>query len=383
MLVALQMANGEEFTSAVADLWLRGDAVLPLDPGLPTAETEKLLAEFRPHELITPGGREPLPDPLPLDRDVAAVILTSGSTGRPKGVDLSIGALRAAAVASHLRLEVEAGDRWLCCLPLHHIAGFGILVRSSLLDASPEIHDRPDAAILQRTEATLVSLVPTQLKRLLDEDAELSRFKKILVGGAAIDPKLVERAEAAGASVVRSYGMTETCGGVVYDGEPLDGVDVTLEPDGRIAIKGPSLMLRYRNDPELTDRVMRDGWFITTDRGRWNQGRLEVVGRVDEVIMTGGEKVAPAEVEAALRDHPLVDEAAVLGVPSEEWGEEVVAVVVPSDVGNLPELDEVRDFLRGRLSGYKLPRDIVLTAALPRLASGKVDVPGLRTLLGS
>ena len=162
------------------------------------------------------------------------------------------------------------------------------------------------------------------------------RFKKILLGGAAIPADLVRRAEDAGVNVVRSYGMTETCGGVVYDGVPLSGVDVRLDADGRIEIKSPSLMLRYRNDPDLTQAVIRDGWLTTSDRGRYSQGRLEVVGRADDVIMTGGEKVSPTEVQRMLEDHPLVDEAAVLGIDDEEWGESVVAVVVPLDLNEIP-----------------------------------------------
>jgi len=382
LLVAVQVPKGEEFAAAVADLWLRGDAVLPLDPHLPEAETEKLLATFRPTALLRPDGREGLADPLPVDDEVAAVILTSGSTGPPKGVELSIGALRAAAVAGHRRLGVETGDRWLCCLPLNHIAGFGILVRSSLLDSPPEILDRFKPKAVARSEATHISLVPTQLKRLLDEGVDLKRFKKILLGGAAIPADLLRRATEAGADVVRSYGMTETCGGVVYDGVPLDGVEIRLQEDGRIEIKAPSVMLRYRNDPGLTITMLRDGWLTTSDRGRFSQGRLEVVGRADDLIMTGGEKVSPAEVGAVLTEHPLVREVAVFGIESEEWGESVVAVVVPRDLNELPRVEDMQAFLRDKLAGYKVPKDIVLTAAIPRTANGKVDVQGLRSLLG-
>jgi O-succinylbenzoic acid--CoA ligase len=383
VLVAVQIPKGADFTATVADLWLGGDAVLPLDPHLPEPETEKLLATFRPTALVRPNGREALADPRPVEDDVAAVILTSGSTGAPKGVELSIGALRAAAVASHLRLGVEAGDRWLCCLPLHHIAGFGILVRSSLLDSPPEIVDRFKPKAVAKSDATHVSLVPTQLKRLLDEEVDLKRFKKILLGGAAIPADLVRRAQDAGANVVRSYGMTETCGGVVYDGVPLDRVDLRLAADGRIEISAPSLMLRYRNDPELTEKVLRDGWLTTSDRGRYSQGLLEIVGRADDVIMTGGEKVSPTEVRDLLEDHPLVEEAAVFGIDDDDWGESVVAVVVPLDLSELPRPEEIRAFLREKLAGYKVPQDIVLAAAIPRSANGKVDIQALRALLGA
>ena len=168
----------------------------------------------------------------------------------------------------------------------------------------------------------------------------------------------------------------------MYDGLPLDGVEVRLGTDGRISIKSPSVMLRYRNDEALTDAVLRDGWLETSDRGRFSQGRLEVVGRADDVIVTGGEKVAPAEVQALLAEHPLVGEAAVFGVASDEWGAGVVAVVVPRDLNELPEADDMRAFLKARLAGYKVPKDIVLAAAIPRTANGKVDVQALRTLLG-
>ncbi len=332
---------------------------------------------------------------------MAVVLATSGSTGLPKGAELTAGALIASARASLRRLGAAPGARWWCCLPTHHIAGLGVLVRSLVTGSVPLVSDQVDAEAVARAVTsfgcTHVSLVPTQLRRLLDAGASLASFEAILLGGASIPATLLADATAAGARVVTTYGMTETCGGCVYDGWPLDGVRVGDDVGGLIAIGGEVLFSRYRLAPELTEASLRDGEFVTSDLGGLGPaGRLVLRGRADDVINTGGEKVVPGLVEDALRGLDAVREAAVVGVPDADWGERVTAVLVPADpaagsvagsaagsvAGSaaLPALAEMRSALRDQLPRYALPQGVVWVTELPMLASGKPDRLKLRSL---
>jgi len=366
-LVAVRLP-ARELAAAVTQVRARGDAVLPLAVDAPETELERILAATRPHNLISGSGEVELRDPEPVADGVAAVLLTAGSTGTPKAAELTHDALAYAARVGNERLGARPGDTWLCCVPLNHIAGFGILGRAEHLGQPPLIHGSFDPQRVARAEADLVSLVPTMLARLLDARADLTRFKAILVGGARIPPRFVARAAAAGANVVRSYGMTETCGGVVYDGEPLEGVEVRIDDD-RILLRSPTTMRGYRCGPEGFDG---SAWFRTSDVGRWVDGRLEVLGRADDVIVTGGEKVVPGEVEAVLLEHPGVGDAIVVGRPDEEWGEKVVAAVEPL-TGASVSPDDIRSFIAERLASFKVPKEIAVRDRLPRLASGKID----------
>jgi O-succinylbenzoic acid--CoA ligase len=225
-----------------------------------------------------------------------------------------------------------------------------------------DLHEFPTEGV------AFTSLVPTMLVRLLDARVDLSGFKAILLGGARITDDLLRRAAEAGATVVTTYGMTETCGGVVYDGIPLEGVSFELSTAGTVRLSGPTLMTRYRGQAEETS--VNGGWFETNDRGRVGEdGRLEVVGRIDDVIVTGGENVDPAEVEAVLERHPAVREALVTGEPSDEWGERVVAQVV---AGDSLDVDELKRFVSERLAAHKVPKEFSVVGDLPRLPSGKV-----------
>jgi O-succinylbenzoic acid--CoA ligase len=291
-------------------------------------------------------------------------------------VELTRSNLAAAARASNERLGAAPGDRWLCCVPLHHVAGIGILARSLLAGTDPVVHEGFDPhAVGRAPSATLVSLVPTMLVRLLDAGVDLARFRCILLGGAAASPALLRRAAVARAPLVVTYGSTETCGGVVYDGVPLEGVGVEVDGEaGLISISGPTVMAGYKGRPDLTAAVLAGGWFTTSDLGRLDgRGRLEVLGRADGLIVTGGHKVPPEEVEAVLSEHPFVAEVAVAGVPDAEWGECVTAFVVPaaSAPPGAPSLEELRGLAKQRLAAYKAPRARVLVDVLPRTASGK------------
>ena len=375
-----------------------GPAILPVDPGLPPARVAALLNALAPAAIETTQGTERMPpsrSPTPGDGPAlrgatagllpgtAVVIATSGSTGEPKGVELSAAALLHSARASLERIGARPGDAWLSCLPPSHIAGLQVFIRSLLAGTAPVVRDRLDGAIAA-AGCQFVSVVPTQLRRIIDgpdAGAALSGFRRILLGGAAVPPGLLESARSAGGNVTTTYGMTETCGGCVYDHIPLDGVSVEVGADRRIRIAGPVLFSGYRGRPDLTDQAMDGRWFITSDvGGRDPAGRLAVLGRADGMINTGGEKVAADEVAAALEASPGVREAAVVGQPDAEWGERVTAIVVPADPSAPPALADLRAQLRGRVPDFALPRALILVAALPLLPSGKPDLLALRAL---
>jgi o-succinylbenzoate---CoA ligase len=359
-----------------------GPAVLPLDPGLPRPQLRRLLEELRPDAVRTPDGLvRSEPGGLPASDGTAVVIATSGSTGRPKGVELSAAALLASARASLDRIGARPGERWLCCLPASHVAGVQVLVRSLVSGTEPVITSRLDPEIVAACGCAYVSLVPTQLRRLVDARADLESFGKILLGGAGAPARLLAEAATAGGRVVTTYGMTETCGGCVYDGMALDGVRVAAGRDGRIRIAGPVLFTRYRRRPDLTRDALAGGWFTTSDVGTVGpSGRLTVRGRADDVINTGGEKVIAGEVAAVLETCAAVRAAAVVGRPDDEWGERVTAVVVPADPAAPPDLNMLRTHVRGVLPPAAAPRELMIVEEMPLLPSGKPDLQALRTL---
>jgi O-succinylbenzoic acid--CoA ligase len=316
------------------------------------------------------------------DDDVALVVPTSGSTGEPKGVLLTAAALTASATATNDRLG--GAGRWLLALPLTHIAGMQVVVRS-LLSGTDPLPMPPGsfsaAAFVAATDSLgsgrrYTSLVPTQVQRLLDDEAArvaLSSYDAVLVGGAATSPELLDQAREAGITLVTTYGMSETCGGCVYDGVPLSGVGVGFDAGGRIRLSGPTIAAGYRLRPDLTRAAFGVEGFTTSDLGRWDgEGRLQVVGRADDMIISGGEKIAPAAVEAVLAAHPAVAEVAVLGAPDPEWGERVIALVQLHD-GALLTLSDAREHVASGLSRVAAPRELHLLDALPMLASGKPD----------
>lgn len=359
-----------------------GPAILPLDASLPTPRLDALLAAFAPDEVEDHGGITHCRyDKRPFNEDVAVIICTSGTTGRPKGVLLSSDALLHSARASLARIGACAGERWLCCLPVTHIAGIQVLIRSIVTGTEPVLAGRADPQTIAASGAAHVSLVPTQLQRLdgTGELTVLSAFRSVLLGGAAAAGGLVERARAAGAPIVTTYGMSETCGGCVYDGVPLDGVEVDIR-DGRIWLGGPVLFDGYWGKHPRP----AGGWFRTGDLGTLDRhGRLVVRGRADDVINTGGHKVIPAEVTAVLQDCPGVKEAAVVGQSDPEWGERVVAVVVPEDPADPPTLKMLRMHVKERLPRYAAPSRVVLVNAVPMLPSGKHDLARLRRELAA
>jgi o-succinylbenzoate---CoA ligase len=365
-----------------------GPAVAPLDARQPAARLEDLLATLAPDTVEDPTGITTARsgEKRGVADGTAVVVCSSGSTGVPKGAELSAAALLHSARASLARLGARPGERWLCCLPAAYIPGIGVLVRSLVSGTDPVLADRADAETVAASGCAHVSLVPTQLRRLLDVDiatragapAPLAGFSSVLLGGAAASSDLLDAARAARIPVVTSYGMTETCGGCVYDGIPLDGVQVKIgDEDGRIWVGGPVLFSGYVSGPERL--APRDGWFRTGDLGRLDSsGRLVVRGRADDVINTGGYKVVPGEVAAALQTCPGVRDVAVVGQPDSQWGERVVAVVVPADRADPPALELLRLHVRERLPRYAAPSRVVVIDAIPTLPSGKHDIAQLR-----
>ncbi|MFA1550148.1 AMP-binding protein [Actinomadura chokoriensis] len=380
-LHAVVLPPGPRLLRALADALDGGPAICPLSPDLPEPALRDLLDALAPDAVETPDGivpHSPREGHAPVGAGTAVLIATSGSTGAPKFVELSAGALRHSAAGTLARIEAAPGDRWLCCLPTSHISGVQVLVRSLVAGTRPVIAPRFDAAAVAEADGFHVSLVPTQLRRLLDEGADLSRLGAVVLGGAAAAPGLLAEARDRGARVFTTYGMSETCGGCVYDGTPLPGMRVALGDGGRIRLAGPSLFTGYRLRPELTAGARDGGWFVTQDLGVVEDGRLRVRGRLDDVINTGGEKVVAGEVAAALSRHPAVRDVVVVGRPDPEWGERVTAVVVPA-ASAAPELPDLRAFVRETMPAYAAPRELELVEAIPLLASGKPDRARLRS----
>ncbi|WP_322921010.1 AMP-binding protein [Nocardioides renjunii] len=312
-----------------------------------------------------------VPDPL--------LIETSGSTGRPKGVVVPRRAVLASVGASARRLG--ASGRWLLALPSSYVAGVQVVVRSLVAGHAPTVVEGLDIATAlaagDSDVPAFVSLVPTQLHRILadpEQLAALARCHTVLVGGGGLDPALRRRAEDRGVRVVTTYGSSETAGGCVYDGLPLDGVGVTIGADGRIRIAGPTLFSHYHDDPDLTAESVVDGWFLTSDAGRFDEdGRLRVVGRIDDVVVSGGVKVPLSTVAERLREHLLVQQAEVFGVPDPEWGHRVVAVLV----GTARDA-ELRDWVSVHHPRSWAPREFHRVERLPLLPNGKVDRQALQ-----
>jgi o-succinylbenzoate---CoA ligase len=355
-----------------------GDALLPMSDN-PVGHAA--------HLSLAPG--EPLAENEDDAADPTALVLgTSGSTGAPKGALLPASALRHSATATAERLG--GPGTWLLALAPHHVAGVQVLVRSLLAGTRPEVLDLAQGFTAEAfVDATsrlsarapgrrYTALVPTQLVRLLDAGGPaveaLASYEAVLVGGAATSPSLLDRARASGARVVTTYGMSETCGGCVYDERPLDGVRVR-DLDGVIQLGGPVVARGYRGRPGANVFTPDGGtrWFRTNDLGAWDGRRLRVLGRADDVLTTGGLKVAPQSVEAVLVEAPEVRECLVVGVPDAEWGQRLVAVVVPKTAGTTVPLPELRRRVDAVLGAHAAPRAVVEVTDLPRRGPGKPD----------
>lgn len=367
-------------------LWDDGTAVLPLAPDLPDEELEGMLAHLRPARLgrLTSDGQmetQRLEGARPVPDDTALVVATSGSTGQPRGVRLTHDAVATSTEASVARLGCRPGEPWLSCLPTHHVAGLQALLRSWAAGAEPVVHDAFDVDDVASAPAAHVSLVPTQLRRLLDAGADVSRFETILLGGARAPRELLDRASSLGARVVVSYGMTETCGGCVYDGWPLDPVEIAIDPEGLVRIRGPVLFAGYHGPHGELAAVDAEGWFTSSDVGRMMDGRLEVLGRADDVVISGGENVSLEGVRETLLTHPEIMDAAATGREDPDWGEVVVAAVVARDPSRPPSLTQLREHVRRSRPAAFAPREVAVVDRIPRGPLGKVSRALLEELI--
>jgi O-succinylbenzoic acid--CoA ligase len=371
------------FVDALRAIWDTGDAAAPLDPRLPVAARRTMLEALRPTRIVgSDGEQHGLPDGVPAEVGDALVVATSGTSGQPKGVVLTHDAVAASARATSARLDVDPRRHtWLACLPLAHIGGLSVVTRALLNDTPLVVMPGFEAEAVEAAgrsgRATHVSLVATALRRV-----DPSAFTCIVLGGSR--PPVVLPPNA-----VATYGLTETGSGIVYDGWPLDGVDIALRHDdgtfsfgakgaatsreGEIIVRAPMLFRCYRDggDGRVAGPDGNPSWFATGDAGHLAaDGSLVVSGRIDDVITTGAEKVWPEVVERVLSEHPGVAEVAVWKRSDPEWGERVVAWVVPVD--DAPSLDELRRVVADTIAPWAAPKELVIVEDLPRTASGKV-----------
>jgi len=341
-LVVIDLPGGPRFVDELRRVWDAGDAAFPVDQRLPAAAKRDLCAAMRVGDEVESGD--------------ALVVTTSGSTGTPKGVVLTHDAVAASARATSGRLDVDADDHWLACLPLSHVGGLSVVTRALHTGTQLTVLPGFDAAAVEQVDATLVSLVATALARI-----DPSRFRTIVLGGS-------RPPDDRPANCVATYGMTETGSGVVYDGVPLDDVEVDITPDGEIRLRAPMLLRCYRDGTTPLDAA---GWFATGDLGVWlPDGKLHVAGRRGDLIITGGENVWPEAVETALADHPGVADVMVRGVVDTEWGQLVEALIVP--VGDPPTLDSIRAHVKAHHPAFMAPKRLTLVESLPRTSLGKL-----------
>jgi len=374
--VALALPAGSSFCAALHGCALVGAVAVPIDPRLARAERQDRL---RGVSLVVQAALDG--PPLRRVRDahadeVATLMYTSGTTASPKPVPLSYRNWLASALGSAAALGLDPDERWLCPLPLAHVGGLSVLMRSAVYGTTAVLHERFDAAAAAavlsdpRDRITLVSVVATMLERLLV--AGLRRpptLRWALLGGGPIPEGLVARARDAGVPIAPTYGMTEACSQIATFGWPLPEAEVAISPAGEVLVRGPTVSRAA---------LAADGWLHTGDLGALDErGKLTLTGRVSELIVSGGENVAPVEVEEVLRSHPKVADAAVFGRPDSEWGEVVVAAIVPRD-GVAVDAEELGCHCGKRLARFKIPKKFELVETLPRTASGKLARRSLR-----
>lgn len=364
-LVAIDLPGGEDFVDELKRVWDAGHAALPVDQRLPAPARSRLLAELRPSVIVDGLGTHRLGHAVPVEPGDALVVATSGSTGNPKGVVLTHAAIEASARASSRALEVSRDDHWLACLPLAHIGGLSVVTRALIMGTPLTVIPHFDQDDVKRLSSTcsLVSLVSTALRRI-----DPAAFRLVLLGGSSPPPQIPD-------NVVTTYGSTETGSGIVYDGHPLEGVEIEIADDGEILVRGPMLMREYRDGSTSIDA---NGWLHTDDEGSWlPDGRLHVLGRRGDVIVTGGEKVWPENVERVISGIVDGGEFCLVGIDDDEWGSRVVLATTRHDL----DLGDIREHVRSVLPVYCAPHEIYVVDDIPRTALGKAKRSELRELL--
>ncbi len=368
--VALALPAGADFVAAIHGCWFCGAVPVPID--LRLSPEERAARAGRAVVVDRPlSGRARAASVVGFELDsVATVMYTSGTSASPRAIELTYGNWLWSALGSGVALGLDRDERWLCPMPLVHVGGLSIPIRSAIYGTTAVLHERFEteavlAALMDREQRiTVVSLVPTMLARLLDAGLRSPpTLRWALLGGGPIADALLERARAAGVPVAPTYGMTEACSQIATHGWPLTGVEIRIREDGEIVVRGPTV---------APGSLAPDGWLHTGDLGRFGEhSRLAITGRKADMIITGGENVTPTEVEAVLLAHPAIADAAVHGRSDPQWGEAVVATVVPRD-GAVVDEQELRAFCAQRLAPYQVPKVVQFAAELPRTASGKL-----------
>ena len=374
-LVGIDIPLSAEFVTALQDIWNAGDCAFPIDQRLAQKQKAQLVEEFFVDEIVTTEGRSVLgaQGSTIVDND-AVLFTTSGSSGTPKGVIHTHDSLRANAdiVARHFGDTSQM--HWLACLPPSHVGGFGVISRALIwncqLTTLPQF-DAEQVESLARRSITHTSLVATALQRI---NSEL--FERILLGGAKPPPNLPP-------NVTTTYGLTETMGGVVYNRTALSGIEISISEEQEILVRGPVLMDRYYQQ-QLGHPIDVDGWLHTGDLGSMSvDNQLSVTGRRSELIISGGENIWPEAVEAALTSHPDVSDVCVVGIDDQEWGQRVVAFIVPTKTSQTHSLAEWRGHVAETLPRFMAPRQVVLVDSIPRSALGKPQRQALKETLTS
>ena len=392
--VLLRLGDGLEKAIHIHALIRLRASIVPIEDDLPPEEITRAIEAVEPDHRIGPGhdptGRivEAVNPGPPEPSDILCRILTGGSTGRPKAISLTRENHFTSAVGSALNLGVEPDDRWFCPVSLSHISGFAVLIRSVIAGTGVFLADHftPEALVqaVEERGVNCASLVPTMLRRTLEDGTVPKGLRFALVGGGPVAGDLVLSAIEAGIPAVPTYGLTEACSQVATStatdaaerpssaGRPLPVTEVRID-DGEIQVRGPTVSREV---------VGEDGWLRTGDLGHLDgEGYLFVEGRRDRAILTGGEKVQPAEVEEALQADRSVSEAVVFGIPDPEWQEAVVAVVVGTR-GKGPNVEGLRRTCQEKLAGFKVPKRIVVVDGLPLNRAGKPDLDALIELVG-
>jgi len=369
-LVALAVEQGPQLPGLIETIWRRGDAICILDPRWGKELSERALRALAPTRLLSHEGERGLTGGRGVEVGDAIVALTSGSTADPKAAILSHDAVTASAHLTSRALGAGVASHWLCCRPTAHIGGLSVITRSLIVGSRIDVIARPDVDVIDQGPdrgITHISLVATVLKHTKTDD-----YERVLLGGASAP-------EHKAANVVATYGMTETGSGVVYDGWPLDDVSVAIQDEdadgfGEILLASPTSLRGYRDGshPFVSGPPSDYPWLRTGDLGRMGaNGALEVRGRIADVIVSGGEKVFPADVERIIERLDSVREVAIWKRDDPEWGERVVAWIVPE--GDGPSLDELRATVASSLAGYAAPRELVIVDVLPRSDLGKLS----------